>query len=84
VHIAGFLRKYPDGAIRFQTNIPDYSALDHVEYDWEYSVYGDSQEELPSNMPTPCGKPVQTTTFKDANLLQLDSAPGQPKGSSTI
>jgi hypothetical protein len=67
--IAGFLRKYPDGAIRFRTDIPDYSDLDHIEYDWEYSVYGDSQEELPSNMPTPRGKAVRTTTFEDANLL---------------
>jgi hypothetical protein len=67
--IAGFLRKYPDGAIRFRTDIPDYSDLDHIEYDWEYSVYGDSQEELPTNMPPPRGKPVQTTTFEDANLL---------------
>jgi hypothetical protein len=67
--ISGFLRKHPDGAIRFRTDIPDYSALDHVEYDWEYSVYGDSQEELPANMPPPRGKPVRTTTFEDANLL---------------
>jgi hypothetical protein len=67
--IAGFLRKYPDGAIRFRTDIPDYSALDHVTYDWEYSVYGGSQEELPNNMPPPRGKPVRTTTFEDANLL---------------
>jgi hypothetical protein len=67
--ISGFLRRYPDGAIRFCTDVPDNSALDHIEYDWEYSFYGDSQEELPTNMPPPCGKPVQTTTFEDANLL---------------
>jgi hypothetical protein len=68
-HISGFLRKYPDGAIRFRTDIPDYLALDHVKYDWEYSVYGNSHEELPTNMPPPRGKPVQTTTFEVANLL---------------
>jgi hypothetical protein len=35
--ICGFLRKYPEGAIRFRTNIPDYSHLDHVTYDWTHS-----------------------------------------------
>jgi hypothetical protein len=67
--IVGFLRKYPDGAIRFRTDIPDYSSLSHVEYDWSYSVYGNSKEEVPYNMPLPRGKPVRTTTFEDANLL---------------
>jgi hypothetical protein len=67
--ICGFLRKYPDGAIRFRTGIPDYSHLDHVTYDWTHSVYGNSSEELPSNMPVPLGKAVRTTTFEDANLM---------------
>lgn len=67
--VAGFLRKYPDGAIRFRTDIPDYSAINHVEYDWAHSVYGDSTEELPPHMPTPRGKPVRTSTFEDADLL---------------
>ena len=47
--------------------------MDHSEHsvpthDWMYSVYGDVTEELPHNMPTPKGKPVQTTTYVDANL----------------
>ena len=67
--ICGYLKKYPDGAIRFRTEIPDHSHLDHVTYDWAYSVYGDSKEELPFGVPTPRGKPVRTTTFEDANLL---------------
>jgi hypothetical protein len=54
---------------KFRTDIPENSDLDHVKYDWEYSVYGDSHEELPTNMPPPRGKPVQTTTFEDANLV---------------
>jgi hypothetical protein len=68
-HICGYLKKYPDGAIRFRTEIPDYSHLEHVTYDWAYSSYGNSKEELPSNMPIPRGKPVRTTTFEDANLM---------------
>jgi hypothetical protein len=43
--------------------------LDHVTFDWAYSVYGDSGEELPPDMPTPRGNPVCTTTFEEANLM---------------
>jgi hypothetical protein len=60
---------YPDAAIRFRTEIPDYSHLDHKTYDWAYSVYGESNEEVPTDMPTPRGKPVRTSTFEDANLM---------------
>jgi hypothetical protein len=67
--VCGYLRKYPDAAIRFSTGIPDYSHLDHVTFDWKYSVYGDSDEELSLDMPTPRGNPVCTTTFEDANLM---------------
>ena len=34
-------------------------------YDWMESVY----EELPHNAPKPKLNPVQTTTYKDANLM---------------
>ncbi len=67
--VCGYLRKYPDAAIRFRTGIPDYSHLEHVTFDWAYSVYGDSNEELPWDMPTPRGNLVRTTTFEDANLM---------------
>jgi hypothetical protein len=36
--------------------------------DWAYSVYGDSMEELSSDLPLPKGKPMQTTTFEAAKL----------------
>jgi hypothetical protein len=75
--ICGYLKKYPDGAIRFRTKIPDYSHLDHVTYDWSYSIYGNSKEELPPKMPTPRGKSVRTTTFEDANLMQQDLTTGR-------
>jgi hypothetical protein len=66
--VSGYLRKYPDAAIRLRTEIPDYSHLDHATFDWAYSVYGDSDEELPSDMPIPRGHLVCTTPFGDANL----------------
>ena len=38
-------------------------------HEWMSSIYGETQEELPPNMPTPLGKPVRLTTFVDANLM---------------
>jgi hypothetical protein len=66
--IYGFLYKYPKGAIRVRVREPDYSDVEDVTYEWEYSVYGNVEEELPHNMPVPLGKPVVTTTYVDANL----------------
>jgi hypothetical protein len=47
---------------------PDYSGLPDYNQDWLRSVYGDVRESLPENCPTPRGKSVCTTTYKDANL----------------
>ena len=65
--IFGYLKKYQDGAIKFKTEVPDYSKFKYEEPDWSY-VYGDAKEEIPKDMPIPKGKPVTTTTFVDANL----------------
>jgi hypothetical protein len=66
----GYLKRHPDGAIRFRTGIPDHETRDTpVTFDWSHSVYGDFQEELPPDMPTPRGKPFRTTTYEDANLM---------------
>ncbi|GKZ00699.1 hypothetical protein MPSEU_001021900 [Mayamaea pseudoterrestris] len=64
--VCGYLAEYPDAAIRFRTKIVDHG--EPTKYDWLQSVYGNSSEELPWNMPIPKGKPVQLTTFMDANL----------------
>ena len=71
LRIIGYLRHYPQAAIRFRTGIPDHE----TEYgtpptqDWLYSVYGKPTEDIPYNAPEPKGKPVRTSTFKDANLM---------------
>ena len=68
--IYGYLRKYPDAAIRFRTGIPPNE--DHFsmpEYDWMNTVYGEVEEEIDKNLPTPKGKTVRMTTFVDANLM---------------
>jgi hypothetical protein len=66
----GYLKRQPDGAVRFRTGIPDHESRDTPkEYDWINSVYGPNQEELPSDMPPPKGKVMRTTCYADANLL---------------
>jgi hypothetical protein len=69
--ICGYLRQWPQGAIRFHTHIPSHDEHKHkiTEYDWMYAVYGNVEEALPPNMPEPKGKVVRTTTFVDANLM---------------
>ena len=68
--IYGYLRRFPDGAICFRTNIPEYAPPpEHSTFDWTYTVYGEPEEELPQDMPPPKGKVVRITTFKDANLM---------------
>ena len=55
--IYGYLRAYPDGAIRFRTGIPNHEEfVDFPTYDWEYSVYEGISEEIPHDIPEPKGK----------------------------
>ena len=69
-NIFGYLRKYPDGAIRFRTHIPDHESVHGIprDIDWAHSVYADAVEEIPDNAPVPKGKPVRQTSFFDASL----------------
>ena len=39
-----------------------------VEYDWSRSVYGNVRQRRAPDAPPPKGRPVLTTTFKDANF----------------
>ena len=68
--IFGYIKKYPDGAIRFRTGIPDHENYTApTTFDWSQTIYGTGHEELPPNMPPPKGNPVRTTTYADANLM---------------
>ena len=40
----------------------------HESHESLHSIYGDIEEELPSDMPIPLGKIVRTSSFLDANL----------------
>lgn len=68
-HIFGYLRKNPDGAIRFRTGIQNHEAhYEVIEREWEKMVYGDIKEEIPTNAPTPKGKSCRLSGWFDANL----------------
>ena len=66
--IYGYLAKFPSATIRIRTDLPDYSNLPDLKYDWEHSVYGNVKEDIPLDIPTPLGKPVILTSYVDANL----------------
>ena len=67
--IYGYIAKFPSACIRIRTELPDYSGIPDPKYDWEYSVYGNVKEVLPSDAPEPLGKGVITTHYVDANLM---------------
>ena len=54
--------------IRVRTDKPDYSDIPVKEYDWFYTCYSGSKEEIPKDCPPPRGKSVKSTSFFDANL----------------
>eukprot|EP00957_Ditylum_brightwellii_P114346 8718750-Ditylum_brightwellii.AAC.1 len=67
-HIYCFLCNYKKTAIKFNTEMPNYSNYKVDKKNWKH-IYHLCHEEIPEDMPEPCGKPVMTTTFVDANLL---------------
>jgi Reverse transcriptase (RNA-dependent DNA polymerase) len=72
-NIFGYLRKYPDGAIRFHTDQQPHEArFTPSSADWERTVYGEPFEDIPDNAPVAKGKAVQQTTYVDANLIHCN------------
>jgi hypothetical protein len=66
--VYAYLRNYKKTAIKFNVELPDYSKFPAEKPQWGH-IYHPCEEEIPSDMPTPRGKAVMTTTFVDANLL---------------
>jgi hypothetical protein len=66
--IYGYLSKMRYSQIRINTADPDLSELPVQVQDWKNTVYGDSFEEIPHDIPKPLGKYVTLTTYVDANL----------------
>lgn len=67
--ICGYLRKYPDGAIRYRIIVPTEGYINPRRFDWMNTVYGKCKEDIPSNIPIPLGISVRCTTYEDANLM---------------
>ena len=63
-----YLAKFTHAKLRFRTQEPDYSGIPNITYDWAHSVYGDIEEDIPDDIPTPLGKHVRITHYVDANL----------------
>lgn len=66
--IFGYIRKFKDASIRVRTGEPDLSDLPDQDFDWTYSVYGETKEQIPDDIPPPLGNSVTLITYKDANL----------------
>jgi hypothetical protein len=78
-NVFGYLRKYPDGAIRFHTDTPSHEdRFTPCTVSWERSVYGEPFEEIPDDTPVPKGKSVQQTGFLTQTLSIARSQAVQP------
>ena len=69
--IFGYLRKYPDGAIRFRTGVPNHEASFTAPLQrWDRLQYetGTAPEEIPEDQLPPKGLPVRISAWFDANL----------------
>jgi hypothetical protein len=54
-------------SIRVRTEESDYSNVPDHQYDWMYTVYGNTKEVLPKDAPEPLGKYVTLSHYVDAN-----------------
>ena len=66
--IYGYLSKFDSAALRIRVSEPDFSDLPEPLCDWDYSVYGPGQEQIPHELPTPLGNAVTLSHYYDANL----------------
>ena len=67
--IYSYITKMKHATIRVRTEEPDFSGLPSEPYVWDYSVYGNVQEDIPKDAPEPLGNYVSTTHYVDANLF---------------
>jgi hypothetical protein len=67
--IYGYLSKMKFASICVRTEEPDYSDAPNHQYDWTYTVYGNTKEVLPKDAPEPLGKYMTVSHYVDANLM---------------
>ena len=72
-----YLCKQKCGAARLKTDEPDILEITDPDYDWEESVCGKVEEELPADDPESLGKCTVTVRYHDNNL-HLSFITGRP------
>ena len=88
-HIFGYLKKHHNAEMVFDPTEPSIDESKFCRQDWSHTVYGKVKEELPPDMPEPCGMGFRMRTFVDSDhagesltrrsrtgfLVYLNSAP---------
>ena len=68
--IYGYFCKYRHYKIRFRVDEQDYLNVPDIKnHDWEHSVYGKHEEDVPINAPLSLGKRILLTHYFDASLI---------------
>ena len=68
--IIRYLCKFQHYKIRFQVDKLDYSNVPGIKnHDWEHSVYGNHEEDIPIDTPLLLGKKIVLTHYFDASLM---------------
>ena len=64
--ILSYVKTFPKGRILFDTKYPNANSIDGDDYDWK-EFYLDAEEDIPTDMVDPRGKPVRITAYVDAD-----------------
>jgi hypothetical protein len=56
-------------SICVSTEEPDYFDIPDHQYNWTYTVYSDTKQEIPKDAPEPLGRHVTISHYVDANLI---------------
>jgi hypothetical protein len=67
--IYGYLLKMRFASNRVRTEEPNCSDVPDHQYDWTYTVYGNTKEVLPKDAPEPLGKYMTFSHYVDANHM---------------
>ena len=65
--VFGYLKKYNKGWLIVDANFPNHLQYKTQDFDNWKEFYPDTEEDIPSPMPTPRGRPCQLTCYVDAD-----------------
>ena len=66
--VCGYIYRMKHAAIRIRIGRPDFSDIPVPVYDWTSTIYGETKEVVPDDIPEPLGETVSLTSHVDANL----------------